>query len=102
LVFEQSAKPEELSVRRQDGKWLIRAGRSHGFARGIGLALAGVETAETIGFETLGFLFDCTRGNVVTVDAPSGRLPLRGEGNVGRWQGISRISVCTAKCKRNL
>ncbi|HPY89564.1 MAG TPA: family 20 glycosylhydrolase [Lentisphaeria bacterium] len=69
LVFEQSARPEELTVRRQDGKWFIRAGRSHGFARGVGLALAGVETAENIGFETFGFLFDCTRGNVVTVDA---------------------------------
>ena len=69
LIFEPSSRPEELSVRRQDGKWFIRAGRGHGFARGVGLALAGVETAENIGFSTFGFLFDCTRGNVVTVDA---------------------------------
>ncbi|MGI5922890.1 MAG: family 20 glycosylhydrolase [Lentisphaeria bacterium] len=69
LVFEQATRPEELSVRREDGQWFIRAGRSHGFARGVGLALADIETTEHIGFSTFGFLLDCTRGNIVTVEA---------------------------------
>lgn len=69
LVLEQSDNPAELTVRRQDGRWHVRAGRQHGLARGVGLALAGIEAEEKIDFSTFGFLFDCTRGNVVTVAA---------------------------------
>lgn len=68
LVFRKSADPECLNVTCSDETVSVEYGRDSLAARGIAYALAGRECHEKVGFKTFGILFDCTRGNVITVD----------------------------------
>ncbi|MBR2373511.1 MAG: hypothetical protein IKA87_04700, partial [Lentisphaeria bacterium] len=67
LVFKRSCDPELLKVSIQDGKAVIEYGRPSIAARGIACALAGKECEEKTVFKTFGILFDCTRGNILTI-----------------------------------
>lgn len=67
LVFKRSDDPELLKVSVQNGKNVIEYGRDSIAARGVAYALAGKECEEKIVFKTYGILFDCTRGNILTI-----------------------------------
>jgi len=67
LVLEKIDDPAELRVSRRDRRWVVGYGRASLAARGVAYALAGRECREKTTFRTFGILFDCTRGNVMTV-----------------------------------
>lgn len=67
IVFRPAADDSKLRVTRLADKWLVEYGRVSIAARGLAYALSGQECDETIFFKTFGILFDCTRGNIVTV-----------------------------------
>jgi len=58
----------KLRVSGGGGRWTIAAGTVSGFARGIGHALSGIPAEETTPFRTIGFMIDCSRNKVHTVD----------------------------------
>ena len=68
LVFERAADPERLKVTVRGKQTVVEYGRTSIAARGAAYALANRECDEKIIFDTFGILFDCTRGNVLTVD----------------------------------
>lgn len=47
---------------------LIEAGTPAAFARGLGSVLAGAKTGETVSFDSLGIMIDCSRNKVFTID----------------------------------
>ena len=61
------SEENQLKVSRQEGAWHVEYTRPTLAARGLAYALSGQECCETPYFNTFGILFDCTRGNVVTV-----------------------------------
>ena len=67
LVLEKTDDPMALQVIRRGSCRVVRYGRDSLAARGVACALAGMECDERTTFRTFGILFDCTRGNVVTV-----------------------------------
>ena len=58
---------ETLSVKRDGNTFVITYGRTAFAARGLAYVMADMECAEKIAFKTYGILFDCTRGNIITV-----------------------------------
>ena len=68
LVFEPLDDPAALRVEKRGGMWRIGYGRTALAARGVGHVLADLECGEKHFFRTLGMLFDCTRGNIITVE----------------------------------
>ena len=70
LELIHSANCRHLSVHcSKEGIRIIEYGNLHLLSRGIALALAGLESREYLPFSTLGVLWDCTRGNVITLPA---------------------------------
>lgn len=67
LVLEKTDDPMALQVIRRGTCRVVRYGRESLAARGVAYALAGIECDERTTFKTFGILFDCTRGNVMTV-----------------------------------
>ena len=67
LIFEKADDPAVLRVTRRDGCWIVCYGRDSLAARGVAYALSGQECDEKTSFKTFGILFDCTRGNIMTV-----------------------------------
>ena len=67
LVFEKADSPDMLRVTKRDNTWIVLYGRDSTAARGIAYALSGQEADEKIPFKTYGILFDCSRGNMITV-----------------------------------
>ena len=67
IRFVKVDDPETLSVKREDNAWVITYGKTAFAARGLAYVMADTECAEKIAFKTYGILFDCTRGNIVTV-----------------------------------
>ena len=67
LVLEKTDDPMTLQVTQHDNCWFVRYGRDTLAARGVAYALSGQECNEKTTFKTFGILFDCTRGNVITV-----------------------------------
>ena len=68
LVLEKLDDPAALRVEKRGDTWHIGYGREDLAARGVGCVLAGLECDEKHFFRTLGMLFDCTRGNIITVE----------------------------------
>ncbi len=68
LVFRKTEEMECLRVSRYGNGWEVEYGREDLAARGAAYALSGQECSERIPFRTHGILFDCTRGNVITVE----------------------------------
>ena len=62
-----TSEENQLKVSRQEGVWHVEYTRPTLAARGLAYALSGQECCEKPYFNTFGILFDCTRGNVVTV-----------------------------------
>ena len=58
---------DRLQVTCEDRVWRVVCGRPSLAARGVANVLAGIQCDEKIYFKNLGMLFDCTRGNIVTV-----------------------------------
>ena len=67
LILEKTDDPAVLRVTRRDDCWFVSYGRDSLAARGVAYALSGQECDEKTSFKTFGILFDCTRGNVITV-----------------------------------
>ena len=67
LILEKGNDPAVLRVTRRDDCWFVSYGRDSLAARGVAYALSGQECDEKTSFKTFGILFDCTRGNVITV-----------------------------------
>jgi len=67
LVIEKNDDPEVLRVTRRGEVWFVSCGRDSLAARGVAYALSAQECDEKMSFKTFGILFDCTRGNVITV-----------------------------------
>lgn len=67
IRFVKVDDPETLSVKRDDNTFVITYGKTAFAARGLAYAMADMECAEKIAFKTYGILFDCTRGNIITV-----------------------------------
>lgn len=69
IRFVKTDDPETLQVKRNetDNTLTITYGRTAFAARGLAYAMAEMECNETITFKTYGILFDCTRGNIITV-----------------------------------
>ena len=67
LVLEKNDEPNVLRVTRRGEVWFVSYGRDSLAARGVAYALSAQECDEKISFKTFGILFDCTRGNVITV-----------------------------------
>ena len=67
LILEKTDDRMTLQVTQRDNCWFVRYGRDTLAARGVAYALAGQECSEKTTFKTFGILFDCTRGNVITV-----------------------------------
>ena len=68
LIFEKADDPDVLRVTRRDSTWIVSCGRDSLAARGVAYALSGQECDEKTSFKTFGILFDCTRGNIITVE----------------------------------
>ena len=67
LILEKNDEPNVLRVTRRGEVWFVSYGRDSLAARGVAYALSAQECDEKISFKTFGILFDCTRGNVITV-----------------------------------
>ncbi|MBO4630411.1 MAG: family 20 glycosylhydrolase, partial [Lentisphaeria bacterium] len=67
LIFEKNEDPMILRVTKRADSWIVSYGRDSLAARGAAYALSGQECDEKTPFKTFGILFDCTRGNVITV-----------------------------------
>ena len=67
LVFVP-APAGELGVTTGVGRIEIAAGGVAAAARGVGLALAGIEARQRSSFSLLGVMIDCSRNKVFTVD----------------------------------
>ena len=67
IVFRRNSDSSKLRVTCLNGRWLVEYGRASLAARGFAYALSGQECDENVFFKTFGILFDCTRGNIVTV-----------------------------------
>ena len=67
LRLEKNGDPAALRVTIHEGCSIVSYGRDSLAARGVAYALAGEECDEKTAFKTLGILFDCTRGNIITV-----------------------------------
>jgi len=68
IVFQQGAPSDELRVRKQgESSVVVEYGASHLAARGLGLALAGVESNEKSGFRTFGVLISCGHTSVMNI-----------------------------------
>lgn len=69
LTFIETQDHDCLDVAHDGTAWVIRYGRVNAALRGLAFAMAGATRSETMPFDTLGILLDCTRGNVITVEA---------------------------------
>ncbi|MBO4647943.1 MAG: family 20 glycosylhydrolase [Lentisphaeria bacterium] len=67
LILEKNDEPNVLRVTRRGEVWFVSYGRDSLAARGVAYALSAQECDEKMSFKTFGILFDCTRGNVITV-----------------------------------
>ena len=67
LRLEKNDDPSALRVTIHNGYHVVSYGRDSLAARGVAYALAGQKCDEKTSFKTLGILFDCTRGNIITV-----------------------------------
>ncbi len=67
LCFEPDMSPDTLRVTQKEGKFTVVYGKVALAARGVAYALSGQECEEKSPFRTYGVLFDCTRGNIITV-----------------------------------
>ncbi len=68
LVFEKSGAEDFLSVENGEKRTVVKFGSLRCAARGTGLALAGLDATEKAAFPSLGFMLDCSRNAVMTVD----------------------------------
>ena len=67
LVFEKTEDPGVLRVTRRGDCWFVAYGPGAAAARGVAYAFSAQECSEKVFFKTYGILFDCTRGNIITV-----------------------------------
>ncbi len=67
LVFEKTEDPGVLRVTRRGDCWFVAYGPGAVAARGVAYAFSAQECSEKVFFKTYGILFDCTRGNIITV-----------------------------------
>ena len=67
LRFIRKSDSADLRVARERDGFLIEYGSLNAAARGAGLALAGQEAVERVGFDMFGIMLDCSRNAVMTV-----------------------------------
>lgn len=67
LSFRETGS-DKLTVSKTENGYRIGCGTKHAFLRGIGIALSGMETEETLPFTTLGVMLDCSRNRVFKVE----------------------------------
>ena len=67
IVLKKTKEPVLRTTFKKD-RAVIEAGTPAAFARGLGSVLSGEKTQETVSFDSLGIMIDCSRNKVFTVD----------------------------------
>ena len=67
IVLKKTQKPI-LRTTLERNSAIIEANTLSAFSRGLGSIFAGVERDETVSFDSLGIMFDCSRNKVFTVE----------------------------------